>query len=59
MVCQIPKISSKHQRNGHEIYHRSNKVKGPWRKIFRIFGDLKVFLNNYKYSKNQLNHEKY
>ena len=46
MVCQIPKISSKHQRNGHEIYHRSNKVKGPWRKNFRIFRDLKVFLNN-------------
>jgi hypothetical protein len=58
MVFQIPKTSLKHQINGHEIYHRSNKVKGPWRKkfrifkdltlenFFRIFKDLKVFLNN-------------
>jgi hypothetical protein len=46
MVSPIPKTSSKHQRNGHEIYHRSNKVKGPWRKKFIIFGHLKIFLNN-------------
>jgi hypothetical protein len=46
MVGQNPKTSSKHQINGHEIYHRSNKIKGPWRKKFIIFGNLKVFLNN-------------
>ena len=59
MVCQIPKTSSRHQIHGHEIDHKPNKVKGPWRKNFRIFKDLKVFLNNKKQMQSQLNHEKY
>ena len=45
-IWSKPKIPSKHQINGHEIYYRSNKVKGPWRKNFIIFGHLKIFLNN-------------
>jgi hypothetical protein len=46
MFDQKPKTSSKHQINGQEIYHRSNKVKGPWRKNFNIFEKSEVFLNN-------------
>ena len=56
MFDQKPKTPSKHQINGQEIYHRSNKVKGPLSNFFGIFEKSEVFKINEKQVKNQLIH---